>query len=78
MLRDRSHADEESQYADDVCLYQSDKIGVHHEFSMLSDRVSNSRPRQVELTGMGSLANNGAGHPVWTKIARGVDGEQIG
>jgi hypothetical protein len=40
MLRDRSHADEENQYADDVCLYQRDIIGVHREFSMLSAHIS--------------------------------------
>jgi hypothetical protein len=78
MLRDGSHADEENQYADDVCLYQRDIIGVHREFSMLSARISKSRPREGELTGMGSLGDNGAGHPVRTKIARGVDVEQIG
>ena len=78
MLRDGSHADEENQYADDVCLYQCDIIGVHREFSMLSARISKSRPREGEPTGMGSLGNNGAGHPVRTKIAGGVDVEQIG
>lgn len=78
MLRDGSHADEENQYADDVCLYQCDIIGVHREFSVLSAHISKSRPREGKLTGMGSLANNGAGHPVRTKIARGVDVEQIG
>jgi hypothetical protein len=28
--------------------------------------------------GMESLTNNGAGHPVWTEIAWGVDREHIG
>jgi hypothetical protein len=78
MLRDGSYADEENQYADDVCLYQRDIIGVHREFSMLSAHISKSRPRERELTGMRWLANNGAAQPVWTKIAWGVDVEQIG
>src|ERR1700749_4107734 len=78
MPRDGSHADEENQYADDVCLYQGDIIGVHRESSMLSARVLENRPRERELNGMGSLANNSAAQPVWSKIACSVDREHFG
>jgi hypothetical protein len=43
MLRDRGHADEENQKADDVRLYKRDIIGVHRESSILSAHISKMR-----------------------------------